>query len=381
MASCQEYHIDSQPELPPTVKTDALDEYSIAATSPSRIVFNISANTPWAIETDSQWCMPQPAMSAASSLVSEIVILPDDNDTYESRIATLTITSDEVGIVKTIKVIQVKMKELIVFEPVGEDLNDNQITAGIGMACDTIVTFNSNKPWSVMATETPSWLKLEKIDQMSLKVSVVEDNTMLYERSALVKFLVQGTEEMFEFPYRIVQPSPFIIAEGAVITQEPVTGYSKVEFTKGEMFRTAYTIKKGRTIIELADMKMSDIYNLGFNFTAKSSANYKLHMESGNTYWFRCAGNFGWVSPIKKTYTLEEVNGIRKLEFVVEDDPQAEGKLQISIYINDELYGSQTGRTDIFATGDPGCHFIFEAGLDPTPGDYCIFKSITYISE
>ena len=180
-----------------------------------------------------------------------------------------------------------------------------------------------------------------------------------------------------------VEPAAFdvVFAEGVSYTKDPVTGYVKVDLSVGEMFRTSYPITKGRTVIELADMKMSAICNLGFSFIAASQANYKLHLEGNNTYWFRCAGGFGWVAPIKKTYTMEEANAIRKLEFVVEEDPDAAGKLKISIYINDALYGSQTGRTDVFAAGDPGCFFIFEAGLAPAEGDYCTFKSINYINE
>lgn len=300
MSSCQEYEIDSQPELPPTVLIDALDDYTIQASSPSRIVFNISANIPWNIETDSQWCMPDPSMSGASSLVSEIVVTSEDNETYEARTATITVSSEK-GVVKVITVRQTARKDT---EP-----------------------------------------------------HVIDDPD------------VQQSEMDVTF------------APEASYMTIPSTGYVKVYFTMGEMFRTNYLIKKGRTVIEIDDMKMSAICNLGFNFTAESSANYKFHMESGNTYWFRCAGGFSWVAPIKKTFTLDEVNAIRKLEFVVEDDPDTPGTLKISIYINGSLYGSQTGRTDVFAAGDPGCHFIFESGAEPAVGDYCVFKSITYISE
>ena len=379
MSSCQEYFIDSQPELPPTLYIDALDEYTVVAASPSRIVFNISSNTPWKIETDSQWCIPEPAMSASSSLVAEIVITPEDNETEYSRTATLTVTADEIGVVKTIKVLQNKMKEQILLV-LADDPAENTITAGDGTQGESLVNINSNKPWMISSTDLPEWLKVSKEGEGQIKVNVTANNT-LSERNALIKLTAQGTEETAEFTFKIVQPSPVIVADGAKLSVDAMTGYTKVEFTKGEMFRTAYTIAKGRTVIELDDMKMSSIYNLGFNFTAASGANYKLHMEGDNTYWYRCAGGFSWVAPIKKKYTLDEVNAIRKLEFVVENDTASPGKLMISIYINDVLYGTQTGRTDIFATGDPGCHFIFEAGNDPTPGDYCVFKSITYLTE
>ena len=301
MLSCQELTIDSQPDAPLSIYIDALDSYSLAGTAPGKIVFNISSNTPWTIKSDSQWCLPSPAMSASSSLVSEIIVNTEDNPDVTPRTATLVINAEGLGDVKTITVEQG-----------------------------------------------------EKIETEPEEPAVPE-----------------------------VEPAAFdvVFAEGVSYTKDPVTGYVKVDLSVGEMFRTAYPITKGRTVIELADMKMSAICNLGFSFIAASQANYKLHLEGNNTYWFRCAGGFGWVAPIKKTYTLEEVNAIRKLEFVVEDDPDAAGKLKISIYINDALYGSQTGRTDVFAAGDPGCFFIFEAGLAPAEGDYCTFKSINYINE
>lgn len=380
MASCQEYEIDSQPSLPPTLKTDALEEYSVVATSPSRIVFNISANTPWSIETDSQWCMPTPAMSAASSLVSEIVIVPEDNPTYQPRTATLTVASDEVGIVKTIKVVQDKMREKVTFE-IADDPKNATIKAGNGMPCDTVVTFNYSRPWSIAYESLPSWLTLEKTGESQLKVNITEENNTLLDRSVQVKFNVQGTEEVFEFPFKVVQPAPFRIAQTAKVTQDPATGYAKVEFTKGEMFRTDYLVDKGRFVIEFDDMKMSAICNLGFVFLgSKTDANFKFHAEGAMTYWFRCAGAFTWIAPIKKTYTFDEVNAIRKLEFVI--SPAGEGLIDISIYINGELYGTQAGRTDVFASGaEDGCVFILDTSVEPAAGDYCVIKNITYLSE
>ena len=79
MFSCQELTIDSQPDAPVSIYIDALDSYSLAGTAPGRIVFNISSNTPWTITSDSQWCLPSPAMSASSSLVSEITVTTEDN--------------------------------------------------------------------------------------------------------------------------------------------------------------------------------------------------------------------------------------------------------------------------------------------------------------
>ena len=379
LASCQEYEIDSQPQLPPTVKIDALDEYSIAAASPSRIVFNISANTPWSIHTDSQWCIPTPSMSAASSLVSEIIINPEDNDVLEPRTATLTVVSDVLGVVKTVKVVQAKMKEKVTFVA-GDDPKSNIIVAGVGMKGGNTVSINSSKPWNISSDVIPSWLLLDKIDDTQLKVTFKEDNNTLFDRSAPVKFVVQGSEDTFEFPFRIVQPAPVKIAANARISSDQGTGHARVEFTKGEIFRTNYLVKKGRFTIEFDDMKMSAICNLGFVFLGTTTdANFKFHVESANTYWFRCAGAFTWIAPLKKPYTFDEVNAIRRLDFEIKD--AGEGLIDISIYINGNLYGTQAGRTDAFSKGEEGCVFILDTSIDPAAGDYCVIKSITYISE
>ena len=67
----------------------------------------------------------------------------------------------------------------------------------------------------------------------------------------------------------------------------------------------------------------------------------------------------------------------RKVEFVVEDDPNAAGKLAISIYVNGTLYGTQAGR-NAFAANDNGCRMTIESTGTPGADDYCLVKSIVY---
>ena len=303
--SCQELSIDSQPDAPTSIYIDALDSYSVLADSPSRIIFNISSNTPWQIETDSQWCIPTPSMSAASSLVSEIIIYPENNPELTPRTATLTVTAEDLGIVRTIAINQaarVEVPAVVIDDP--ED------------------------------TDTP--------------------------------------DRVFDVTF----------SETASYTIDEYTGNLKINLTQGEMFRSNSVMTKGRFVIEFEEMKMSSVCNLGFIFQGTSTnANYKFHLEGNNTYWFRCAGAFGWIAPIKKPYTFDEVNAIRKIEFVVADSASGRGLLDISIFINGTLYGTQAGRTDAFAAGETGCVFILESGLQPAAGDYCIIKSITYSNE
>lgn len=152
--ACQEYAIDSQPEGPLAIQVDAQDSYTLLATAPSKVVFNVSSNTPWTIVSDQQWCVPTPAMSAASSLVSEIVVTTEDNTGAKARTATLQIKAEGIEEVKTITITQASKENLVVV-PFDERVDSYGETISF-----TIV---SNKPWQVI----PSTAFLSDIDKKS----------------------------------------------------------------------------------------------------------------------------------------------------------------------------------------------------------------------
>lgn len=147
--ACQEFDIDSQPEGPLNIQIDAQDSYTANAISPSNIVFNISANTPWAITSSDEWCHVTPSMSASSSLVSEIVVSLDDNDgivTPQERTATLTVTAEAINFKKTITITQYSKEKLII----GNIIDSNH--DGMASADGETITFDivSNKPWEII---------------------------------------------------------------------------------------------------------------------------------------------------------------------------------------------------------------------------------------
>ena len=152
--ACQEFDIDSQPEGPLNIQIDALESYTALATSPSNIVFNISSNTPWTIESDQQWCKPTPSMSAASSLVSEIVVMLENNVGKQKRTARLTIKAEGIEGTKVVTIEQASKEDLVVIRP-----TDIVPTEG------GVVSFNiiSNKPWEIITTTQ----FLENIDKTS----------------------------------------------------------------------------------------------------------------------------------------------------------------------------------------------------------------------
>ena len=152
--ACQEFDIDSQPEGPLNIQIDALESYTALATSPSNVVFNISSNTPWTIESDQQWCKPTPSMSAASSLVSEIVVTMENNTGKKARTAKLTIKAEGVEGTKVVTIEQASKEDLVV-------IPYDQIVPTVGGT----ISFNivSNKPFQII----PSTQFVEQISPAS----------------------------------------------------------------------------------------------------------------------------------------------------------------------------------------------------------------------
>lgn len=153
-SGCQEFGIDSQPEAPLNIRIDALEAYTTLAASPSNVVFNISSNTPWTIESDRQWCKPTPSMSAAGSLVSEIVVTMENNTGKKSRTAKLTIKAEGIEGTKVVTIEQASKENLVVV-PCDEPVP----TEGGGIT----FTIASNKAWEII----PSTAFVSNIDKKS----------------------------------------------------------------------------------------------------------------------------------------------------------------------------------------------------------------------
>lgn len=149
--SCQEFNIDSQTEFPPKVETDAQESYTVLAKAPRTITFNISSNTPWKIESNKNWCVPNPAMSSASSLIAEVSVVIEDNPDEQERTAVLTISAEGVEGSKTINITQASKGTLLI-----QGFDDPFPSEG-GQATFTITT---NKPWKI--TSSNQWLTLDK---------------------------------------------------------------------------------------------------------------------------------------------------------------------------------------------------------------------------
>lgn len=210
-ASCQEYTIDSQPELPKQLNTDALESYDIVATSPKAIIFNISSNVPWTVTSDQSWCIPTPGMSSASSLIEEITVNCESNTETSSRTASITIAAEELGTVKVIKVVQ-GPKGILEVQPVEGEF---AVEGG-----ESTFTVTSNSSWRAVSSR--QWLTFdipssEGTGEIEVVKAVCAPNTNGAVRTTIVTVSNSTESKTFE----VTQDGSYLefkeVAEDALI--------------------------------------------------------------------------------------------------------------------------------------------------------------------
>ena len=210
-AACQQFEIDTQmtPEKEYAnlrLVCDALTTYTVPASRPDNITFNVSSNSPWTITRsgDAGWCTVTPGSSSASSLVSDVVVSFADNDTGEDRSTTLTIAAERISKYYTVTITQSKKGKLFV-TPVAQDFS----AAGGPLT----FTINTNVPWEIHADV--SWLHFDPEngnpdpDGKTLTITAKADPSDVPERTATVTVIAGDDQESFD----ITQKGSFDITE------------------------------------------------------------------------------------------------------------------------------------------------------------------------
>ena len=152
--ACQQYYIETQPDVPTKMDTDVRESYTISGTNPQPATFSIASTTPWAITgyEDAEWLSVKPASSALSSLSADVTITAAPNDTYEDRSATLTLKGEGIEKVWTIVVTQV-MKNKFYVQPIAGEFD--------GKSENSLpFTIETNLAWEVRSAD--AWLTFDK---------------------------------------------------------------------------------------------------------------------------------------------------------------------------------------------------------------------------
>ena len=199
-AACQQFEIDTQmtPEKEYAnlrLVCDALTTYSVPASRPDNITFNVSSNSPWTVTRSggADWVTVTPASSSASSLVSDVVVSFADNDSGEDRTATLTVAAERISKYYTVTITQGKKGRLFV-TPVARDY---AATGG-----PLTFTINTNVPWEIRTDV--SWLHFDPEkgnpdpDGRTMTITATADASDVMERVATVTVIAGDDEESFD---------------------------------------------------------------------------------------------------------------------------------------------------------------------------------------
>lgn len=437
--ACQEFNIDSQPEGPLNIQIDALESYTALATSPSNIVFNISSNTPWTIESDQQWCQPTPSMSASSSLVSEIVVTLENNTGKKARTATLTIKAEGIEGSKVVTIEQASKENLVVvpydelvpteggditftiasnkpweiipstafvsnidktsgtgnedaiaetvtvtlpanagskrtgtltvkteFEEYTFTITQNGVIIELeedpesttismsGTSAEEIVVIRANKEWKVeVPEEYQSWLKAEALSDTELKVTTTTNNLLVNR----IGHIIMKTKEVIDgfdgITFDINQNIAFW-KEGAdanyVVDEE--TGYMTF---LGSGIVSNYSFKKGHLTFDFESINLAKEDWIEFNMWPNSgNTNFHLHFYADKESNFTCGGTgLNWTQKTF-TWTSEQTNAVKKIEFQVVNKEEGTDALVLKLIIDgEEVAVLDNNITDPYET-EPG---------------------------
>ena len=151
--ACQQYYIETQPEVAIEMTTDAREAYTISGTNPQPATFSIASTTPWEITGYEavEWLTVKPASSALSTLSTDVTLTAVPNDTYEERSVTLTLKGENIEKVWTIEVKQLCKNKFYV-QPITEEFAGSESSLSF--------TIETNLTWEVRAAD--AWLTFDK---------------------------------------------------------------------------------------------------------------------------------------------------------------------------------------------------------------------------
>ena len=259
---------------------------------------------------------------------------------------------------------------------------------GGGYATEATLTVESNVEWkAVVPDDYKEWLSAER-EGNNLKIKVTQNNRLSDRKGFLTLTTVEPVAGYEGVNVNVIQPIVFNIKVANPVVDES-TGNVKLPLAKS-ILTSYFKFTKGRLVVEFDEIKAQITDEFGFKFYGENAAlgtrNFHFFIySSDNKYKFRIGGktsseNDWWRSNIEKSLSeYLQLSDIEKVEFSCLDDPNNQGKLEISLYVNDILYGKFSNLYNIFADGDPKIYFHLQCQKEPSIDSYCIVKSITYI--
>lgn len=249
---------------------------------------------------------------------------------------------------------------------------------GTGSGMEKTVLIRANKEWKVeVPKEYQSWLKAEALSETELKITTTTTNNLMVNR---VGHIIMKTKEVIDgfdgITFDISQGTAFWKEGGAdnyVVDEE--TGYMTLY---GSGIVTNYLFKKGRLAFDFESINLTGEDWIEFNMWPNSgNTNFHLHFYANKESNFTCGGSgLNWTQKTF-TWTSEQTNVVKKIEFLVVNKEEDSNALVLKLIIDGvEVAVLDNNITDPYAT-EPGAPVYFRMHTTNKASNFTV-KSITW---
>ena len=237
------------------------------------------------------------------------------------------------------------------------------------------IKVKSNIGWKLdIPEEYREWIWAKKNGKDKIKVTVKE-NSKFVGRTGLIKLLT--VDEKFaelNTEANVLQNINFTL-NGCAPDEN---GNVKVASTATVV--PTYNIKKGHLTFEFEDVRLSGTAAVYINFkSSDDNGSFRLVMDPSNPdnsgLW--SGGSIGYHAYTKTPFTYEQINGMRKLEFYIEDSGTP-SKINIRVVVDGTEVAVLENRTDIWKDAPDKKGMVMTAKIQkPAASDYFVLKSLS----
>lgn len=349
----------------------------LVPTEGADIQFTIASNKPWEIIPSTAFIsdIDKKSGTGNENADEETIIIKVPSNGGAKREGTITVKTEFEEYTFTIT------QNGVVIEMENDPESTTITLEGTGDGTESIIPIRSNKEWKVeVPAEYQSWLKAEAVSETELKVTATTNN-LLVNRTGQIIMKTKEVIDGFDGVTFDINQSPAFWFSGSAENREvdEETGYVKMKSVNGNHIVSNYAIQKGTVTFEFEEIHFTAgriVFNMWPN---TGNTNFHFWLRSDEACQITCGGGFAW-QQVKPTFTEAEMNAMKTIQFVVEDDPDNAGKLRIRVLIDGKEYANLNNKVNVYETApdsNPG-QIINLQLLVTQEGDYYIIKSITY---
>ena len=248
---------------------------------------------------------------------------------------------------------------------------------GTGNDTERIILIRSNKEWKVeVPEEYRSWLSAEALSDTELKVTATTNNLLVNR----IGHIIMKTKDVIDGFDGIT----FDINQGVAFWKEggednyAVDGETGYMTLYGSGIVSNYLFKKGRIVFDFESINLAESDWIEFNmWPNQGNTNFHLHFKAGLVSNFTCGGSgLRWTQKTF-TWTAEQTNAVKRIEFIVENKEEGSNILVLKAIIDGEVVAVLDNNiTDPYAT-EPGAPVYFRLHSSNKASSFTV-KSITW---